>query len=504
MKRGIDWALFRSKRLLLHDGVDWRTRQGQVTEQTNKTAYVISIPFSIENLNSTTTHQFHNNINNNIPNIAMGLFKQRTTPAAADSTTATGTHHHEKKQGIFAKRASNHAPTASASHNTRPPFGQWLKATILDIVTMAAMGAVGLGVYMADPAPSRSFPVIFQDGEIVYPQFAYPLRTEIVPIWAAALMAFFIPFLVFLLVQIRVRSFWDVNNATIGLLYSLISAAVFQVFIKWLIGGLRPHFLAVCKPVIPANMLSAVGGNDNGIEDGTAFGGNVANGYRQIMFDRSICTGDRKEINDSLESMPSGHTTAAFAGFVFLYLYLNAKLKVWANYHPAMWKLIAIYAPLLGACLIGGALTIDEYHNWYDILAGALIGTIMGFSSYRMVYASVWDFRFNHIPLLRHAPFVYGAGPSSFDGFHDAIFTRKAGWGTHEGSSWGGAPFDAANGPRGTMPRQTHPEGPMAGAASHEPGHGGLFTSGTETGRVSRKPVVEQGRHHEPHGEQMV
>jgi diacylglycerol diphosphate phosphatase/phosphatidate phosphatase len=89
------------------------------------------------------------------------------------------------------------------------------------------------------------------------------------------------------------------------------------------------------------------------------------------MFDRSICTGDQKEINDSLESMPSGHTTAAFAGFVFLYLYLNAKLKVFANYHPAMWKLVAIYAPILGACLIGGALTIDEYHNWYDVFAGA-------------------------------------------------------------------------------------------------------------------------------------
>lgn len=55
-----------------------------------------------------------------------------------------------------------------------------------------------------------------------------------------------------------------------------------------------------------------------------------------IMYDRKICTGDEKEINDSLESFPSGHTTAAFAGFIFLYLYLNAKLKVFANYHPAV------------------------------------------------------------------------------------------------------------------------------------------------------------------------
>jgi diacylglycerol diphosphate phosphatase/phosphatidate phosphatase len=79
--------------------------------------------------------------------------------------------------------------------------------------------------------------VNFQDGEVVYPEFAYPLRNEIIPIWAAALMAALIPIAVFLICQIRVRSFWDVNNAVIGLLYSLICAAVFQVFVKWLIGG---------------------------------------------------------------------------------------------------------------------------------------------------------------------------------------------------------------------------------------------------------------------------
>ena len=85
------------------------------------------------------------------------------------------------------------------------------------------------------------------------------------------------------------------------------------------------------------------------------------------MYDRSICSGDRNSIDDSLVSFPSGHSTAAFAGFIFLYLYLNAKLKVFSNHHPAMWKLVATYAPVLGATLIAGTLTIDEYHNWYDV-----------------------------------------------------------------------------------------------------------------------------------------
>lgn len=295
---------------------------------------------------------------------------------------------------------------------------------------MAALGAVGLGVYNADPAPSRSFPITFQDGEVVYPEFAYPLRTEIVPIWEAALLASLIPIAVILLMQIRIRSFWDINNAIIGLLYSLITAAVFQVFIKWLIGGLRPHFLYVCAPD-----LSRV-----------ALGGQ---GFNRLMFQRDICTGDRNQINDSLESMPSGHSTAAWAGFLYLYFYLNAKLKVWSNYHPAMWKLVVTYAPVLGAFLITGALTIDEFHNWYDCLAGAVIGSVMAISAYRMVYASVWDFRFNHIPLTRHTPFSFGAGQAGAGGFETAVFTRKAGWGYEE--AYGGAPFDAAHHMRGAQ-----------------------------------------------------
>ena len=195
------------------------------------------------------------------------------------------------------------------------------------------------------------------------------------------------------------------------------------------------------------------------------------------MYKPDICTGDRNQINDSLESMPSGHTTAAFAGFVYLYLYLNAKLKVFSNYHPALWKLIAIYAPILGAVLIGGALSIDEFHNWYDILAGAVIGTMFAFSAYRMMYASVWDFRFNHIPLTRDQPFTYGADGSygGFSGFHDVVFTRRAGWGTQESFAMGGAPFDAS----------AHSSGGGFGRPS---GHNG----------VSRKPVGVKHEHNSP------
>jgi len=125
----------------------------------------------------------------------MGLFTRR---APRDGPVVTNTP--QTGGGILNRKhnkANRTAPVAM-SMSTRPSFGQWLKATWLDIFTMAAMGMIGLGVsnlqvtlnfctlannqqvYFAHPAPSRSFPVYFQDGEIVYPQFAYPLRNEIV------------------------------------------------------------------------------------------------------------------------------------------------------------------------------------------------------------------------------------------------------------------------------------------------------------------------------------
>ena len=139
---------------------------------------------------------------------------------------------------------------------------------------------------MLKPVPTRNFAITFNNGEIVYPDFAFPLRANIVPIWLSSILSFGIPAIAILLCQIRVRSFWDVNNAILGITYSLINAAAFQVFIKWLIGGLRPHFLDVCKPKISPN--------DIGV------------GFQQLFFTKAVCTGDESEINDSLESMPSG------------------------------------------------------------------------------------------------------------------------------------------------------------------------------------------------------
>lgn len=191
------------------------------------------------------------------------------------------------------------------------------------------------------PAPSRSFGIYNLDGNLFDRDISWPYRDNIIPLYAAVILSVFVPILFFALFQIRRRSVDDFMTTTLGVMRAIITAALFQVFIKWLIGGLRPHFLAVCQPNIPV-----------GAVEGWGFNG--------VMYDRSICTGDPARVGEAMQSMPSGHATTSWAGFTYLALYFNAQLKVMAAHNPAYWKMVLFFAPLLGAFLISATLTIDK------------------------------------------------------------------------------------------------------------------------------------------------
>ncbi|KAI1210565.1 acid phosphatase/Vanadium-dependent haloperoxidase [Annulohypoxylon truncatum] len=302
------------------------------------------------------------------------------------------------------------------SMERRPSFGLWLKVTWLDILTMLIVGAIALGVYSLPPPGMRWFPLTVIDartgtdtGEVVYPQFAYPYRPQIISSWLDTVLAILIPLFLLAIIQIRIRSFWDVNNFIIGFIYALETSSAFQVMIKWLIGGLRPSFYEICQP-------------DPSLAANTSLN---AVGYRHYMFTSQICTvGQGRPLWNAMQSFPSGHSTTICAAAVYIFLYLNAKLKVFANYHSSMWKLVLLCCPILGAALVCGSLTLDASHNWYDILAGAIIGIVFAFSAYRMVYASIWDWRVNHIPLNRSAAFVRNGDWES----PDLVFTNRVGW----------------------------------------------------------------------------
>ncbi len=101
----------------------------------------------------------------------------------------------------------------------------------------------------------------------------------------------------------------------------------------------------------------------------------------------------------AMQSFPSGHTSEAFFVGTFLALYLNAKLKAFSDYHTSFWKWLVVMFPLFGSCLIAGTLIVDTNHHVHDILLSIPWGVLVAFLAYRSHYASVLNYRTNHLPL---------------------------------------------------------------------------------------------------------
>jgi len=239
-----------------------------------------------------------------------------------------------------------------------------------------------LQVWTAPHTFNRLFPVTFfsNSGDIIWTQFAYPYNDPIFSSLAAALICIIVPISVILFAQIWLRSFCDAANGILGLCYSLVTGTCTVVIIKKTIGGLRPHFLTVCQPVIPQEAVGV--------------------GFQNIMFTiDQVCTGtDKDKIRNAIESFPSGHSEIAFAGFFYLSLWLFTHLRIQSRYRPGYWRMVACVLPTLLATYLASTLVLNYHHHGYDVIFGVLIGVITSTFGYRMVYKSIWNRRLNAVP----------------------------------------------------------------------------------------------------------
>jgi diacylglycerol diphosphate phosphatase / phosphatidate phosphatase len=88
----------------------------------------------------------------------MRLFNRRTRPVGANTATSMdpidtpttaptgGNGATREKTGFIGMLHGRHNGTYPETRNSRPTFGQWIKQTWIDIITMVILGAIGLGV----------------------------------------------------------------------------------------------------------------------------------------------------------------------------------------------------------------------------------------------------------------------------------------------------------------------------------------------------------------------
>ncbi|KAG5281290.1 hypothetical protein AALO_G00069520 [Alosa alosa] len=120
---------------------------------------------------------------------------------------------------------------------------------------------------------------------------------------------------------------------------------------KYTVGRLRPHFLAVCKP-----LWNTVDCNSGG------------------YIESFTCTGDKNLVNESRLSFYSGHSSFSMYCMVFLALYLQARLQT--QWSRLLRPTVQFF--LIASSLYVGLSRVSDYkHHWSDVLTGLLQGAVV-------------------------------------------------------------------------------------------------------------------------------
>jgi membrane-associated phospholipid phosphatase len=248
------------------------------------------------------------------------------------------------------------------------------------------------------------------------------------------------------------RKLWELHIGLLGLALSLMSAFFFTQGMKNMFGKPRPDLLDRCQPDYENAAQYQVGG----------FPGDFP---ISKLYSADICTQtDDYKLNDGFRSYPSGHSSSAASGLVYLSLFLASKFAVtfpfavsgrssshaafpsrlhpgdsdvrqngwydhsdasspiagkWDGTHarhnakvqsmrkqaaaPPLYLLFITIAPFCVSIFIAASRWWDFRHHGFDILFGYLMGLI----------TAVFAFRYYHLPIQEGAGWAWA--PRSSD-----------------------------------------------------------------------------------------
>lgn len=124
---------------------------------------------------------------------------------------------------------------------------------------------------------------------------------------------------------------------------------------------LRPHFMAVCQPIITSQNLTCA---------------DITNPH-QFITDYT-CRRDagftETQIRNIYYTFPSGHTSCSFYTAVYLVLYLHNRVRA---RRVKELKLIVQFALMIMAVAVGVTRIQDHHHHGVDVCFGAWLGVIV-------------------------------------------------------------------------------------------------------------------------------
>lgn len=191
---------------------------------------------------------------------------------------------------------------------------------------------------------------------------------------------------------------WEIHAACLGLCTGLAATLFITAGLKDMVGKPRPDLLARCNPDLTNISRYVVGG----------FGINLDSEASPLV-SSAICQQiDKRLLDDGFASFPSGHASFNSAGMVYLTLWLCARWRVtipFLNYTqhkrskmskaqsmsaaPPLWQVALAFTPIFVALFVCSSRYADFHHAGFDIIAGAVLGTTIGWASFRLYHLPI-------------------------------------------------------------------------------------------------------------------
>lgn len=185
-----------------------------------------------------------------------------------------------------------------------------------------------------------------------------------------AVLALVVPVIIQATVCLAVNrlDWYDFHQSALGLLLTHGITLTVTTCVKISVGRTRPDFIDRCQPPV-------------GAVDPIPYGLNT----------EAICTTspDLSIIKDGFRSFPSGHSSAAFAGLSFLTWFLAGHFRLYGD-RARVWVSWLVATPPLAASLIAISRLMDNRHHPTDVIAGAILGTVVATSIYHQYYPPLW------------------------------------------------------------------------------------------------------------------
>lgn len=241
------------------------------------------------------------------------------------------------------------------------------------------------------------------------PAISYPLKANIVSLPVVAIISLIGPAAVIAIVNLGVLGLgrfkptktsinshdkmlgliWETHVGWLGLCAGLASTLFITAGLKDIIGKPRPDMLARCNPDL-ANIADYVVGG---------FGMNLDSESPPFVTSAICKQLDKHLLDDGFASFPSGHASFNSAGMVYLTLWLCARWGIGIRLSklnptkvtsaPPLWQTAIALIPILVMLFVSSSRYADFHHAGFDIIAGMILGSVLGWVSFRFYHSSV-------------------------------------------------------------------------------------------------------------------